>query len=178
MQSCFAEPLASRAQRSSVPSKRDATFQFSSLGAALFRTCVRYMFLSEEAQGQVVLPCGLYGHSGGVSGAFTKCDLSSHTLHRKHGCQVSIATLVAQLRVLRRRIPSQHLPHLEEKNLVIELRRNLRELAGLKVDGNDGNLDQNAARRFWQWLRRQYWRKMLPEAKQRLGCSCFGPDPM
>ena len=41
-----------------------------------------------------------------------------------------------------------------------KLRKNLRELA----DMNERD-SKHAATRFWRWLRKQPWRKMLPEPK-------------
>ncbi|CAK9118573.1 unnamed protein product [Durusdinium trenchii] len=61
---------------------------------------------------------------------------------------VATNTLVSLCKVLRKRIPGKHLPS------------NLKQLCDLKSDPD------HAATRFWRWLRKQSWRKMLPLAKE------------
>lgn len=65
--------------------------------------------------------------------------------------------------VLRVLLPSLH----------CELRRNLRNLVDTTTDD-----ETNYPRRFWTWLKRQPWRRMLPEPFEQLSIrcafSCFG----
>ena len=89
-----------------------------------------------------------------------------------------MSTLVELFKVLRRRIPGRFLPRLgiylstAVSNLKLILttclqqnfRRNLRQL----VD-SCGDDPKNYPRAFWRWLKKQPWRKMLPELIESLG---------
>lgn len=82
--------------------------------------------------------------------------------------QVNVSTLIQLLAVLRRRLPGRHLPILILSVWLIECpRRNLKQLVDLGCDTESDK--KNLGKRFWSWLSRQEWRKVLPMPTPRLG---------
>lgn len=99
--------------------------------------------------------------------------------------EVSISTLLELTQVLRKRIPSRHLPKLDVNEFIQHIRlcawmkntylytaalfrKNLRELTSLQIGD-----EKNGAAKFWRWLDNQKWRRMLPHPKEKLGTLVY-----
>ena len=59
--------------------------------------------------------------------------------------------------------------------LLVKFRQNLKNLVDLTPQSGDPN---NHARTFWRWLRKQSWRRMLPETVAFLDCSMWSSNSL
>lgn len=53
------------------------------------------------------------------------------------------------------------------QSMLVRSRKNLKEL--VDIGGVDPKSDRSLGRKFWRWLHRQHWRKVLPMPREWLG---------